>query len=324
MLAHLVLFLIFANALSLSDTCPETQGEPNMKIERTLRHLVRWGLYPLSWLWIIFALTGFMAMEVDERPAWILITLPLLLTYLVIELTLPMQKRWSMTWRTLLPDIAYIVSSGATLGVFSAGLALLTITISGEASGPARDWPLWLQVPVLFLGFEFMNYHIHRGMHELRGPLGSVLWRIHAAHHLPQRLYLLMHAVSHPLNAVLIQGCAIILPAWLMGYSPDAVLIFLVVNAFHGIISHFNVDLRLGWANYIFVGPEVHRYHHSANMDEARNYGATLTLWDQIFGTFTYQPGCAPQELGVSEEANLPAYQQIPAVMALPFRRSTP
>jgi sterol desaturase/sphingolipid hydroxylase (fatty acid hydroxylase superfamily) len=59
-------------------------------------------------------------------------------------------------------------------------------------------------------------------------------------------------------------------------------------------------------------------------MDEARNYGATLTLWDQIFGTFIYQPGRAPQELGVSEEANLPAYQQIPAVMALPFRRSTP
>ncbi|WP_165418153.1 sterol desaturase family protein [Rhizobium ruizarguesonis] len=56
-----------------------------------------------------------------------------------------------------------------------------------------------------------------------------------------------MHAVSHPFNAVLVQAFAIILPIWLMGYSPDTVLIFLVINAVHGIISHFNVDLRLGW-----------------------------------------------------------------------------
>ncbi|TAX54641.1 sterol desaturase family protein [Rhizobium leguminosarum] len=293
-----------------------------MAIENKIRRVIRWGLYPVSWIWVVCALNRFLAMGVDERPAWILITLPLLLTYLVIELTLPMQKRWSMTWRTLLPDLAYIVSSGATVALVSAGLAMLTITISSKTGGPARDWPIWIQLPVLFLVFEFMNYHIHRGMHELRGPLGRLLWRIHAAHHLPERLYLLMHAVSHPFNAVLVQAFAIILPIWLMGYSPDTVLIFLVIDAFHGIISHFNVDLRLGWANYIFVGPEVHRYHHSADVNEAKNYGATLTLWDQIFGTFVFHPGLAPQELGVSPDANLPPYQQIPSVLALPFRRS--
>ncbi|MGO7625604.1 sterol desaturase family protein [Rhizobium ruizarguesonis] len=127
---------------------------------------------------------------------------------------------------------------------------------------------------------------------------------------------MLMHAVSHPFNAVLVQAFAIILPIWLMGYSPDTVLIFLVINAVHGIISHFNVDLRLGWANYIFVGPEVHRYHHSAAVNEAKNYGATLTLWDQIFGTFGFHPGLAPQDLGVSPDANLPPISR--------FRQSWP
>lgn len=292
-----------------------------MAIENTLRRIVRWGLYPLSWVWVIYGLTRFLAMGVDQRPAWVLITLPLLLTYLVIELTLPMEKRWSMTWRTLLPDLAYIVSSGATVAVVSAGLAMLTITLSGRADGPAKDWPIWLQLPVLFLVFEFINYHIHRGMHELRGSAGRLLWHIHAAHHLPDRLYLLMHAVSHPLNAVFVQAIAIILPIWWMGYSPDAVLIFLVINAFHGIISHFNVDIRTGWANYIFIGPEVHRYHHSADISEAKNYGATLTIWDQLFGTFVFRPGLAPRDLGVSSNSNLPTYQQILAVIALPFRR---
>lgn len=292
---------------------------PNDTLPRRL--LRRW-LYPLSWLWIVIALSAFLRMDLDERPAWILITLPLLLSYLAIELIWPMQRRWSMSWRNLLPDVLYIVLSGGSLALLSAGLALVSITISGQAEGPARDWPLWLQVPVLILVFEFLNYWLHRAMHELRGPLGALLWHIHAAHHLPRGLYLLMHAVSHPLNAVLIQGVAIILPIWIMGYLPEAVLIFLVVNAFHGIISHFNVDLRMGWANYLFVGPELHRYHHSADVKEAQNYGATLSVWDQLFGTFVYRPGEAPAELGTAPGAGLPDYRQILAVLSLPFRRA--
>ncbi|WP_339767559.1 sterol desaturase family protein [uncultured Pseudosulfitobacter sp.] len=286
------------------------------------RRTVRWVLYPASWAWIVFGLWYFMQIDADERPAWVLITLPLLLTYLLLEIIMPMDRRWSMTWRNLLPDIAYIGLSGATVALISAGLALLSITLSAQSDGPARDWSLWIQVPVLFLIFEFLNYHIHRGMHELRGSIGRVLWHIHAAHHLPDRLYLLMHAVLHPFNAVFVQGIAIIAPIWVMGYQPEAVLIFLVINAFHGIISHFNVDLRLGWANYLFVGPEVHRYHHSAKTSEAKNYGATLTLWDQIFGTFVYRPGTAPVELGTGPDEKLPNYQSVFSVLVLPFRRN--
>ena len=284
------------------------------------RRTVRWVLYPASWAWIVFGLWYFMQIDADERPAWVLITLPLLLTYLLLEIIMPMDRRWSMTWRNLLPDIAYIGLSGATVALISAGL--LSITLSAQSDGPARDWSLWIQVPVLFLIFEFLNYHIHRGMHELRGSIGRVLWHIHAAHHLPDRLYLLMHAVLHPFNAVFVQGIAIIAPIWVMGYQPEAVLIFLVINAFHGIISHFNVDLRLGWANYLFVGPEVHRYHHSAKTSEAKNYGATLTLWDQIFGTFVYRPGTAPVELGTGPDEKLPNYQSVFSVLVLPFRRN--
>ena len=93
-----------------------------------------------------------------------------------------------------------------------------------------------------------------------------------------------------------------------------------MVNAFHGIISHFNVDLRMGWANYVFVGPELHRYHHSADMSEAKNYGATLTIWDQVFGTFLYRPGSAPRDLGIGTDGNLPEYRRVLAVLTLPFR----
>lgn len=283
-----------------------------------VRRAVRWGLYPVSWLWIVHGLRHFLRMDADARPAWFLITLPLLLVYLLLETVIPLERRWSMRWRNLVPDLSYIVLAGVTIGSLSSALAMVSISLSARIDGPARDWPLWLQVPVLFLVFEFMNYHIHRAMHALPGRPGRFLWRVHAAHHLPPRLYLLMHAVSHPLNAVLIQGLAIILPIWIMGYTPEAVLIFLVVNAFHGIISHFNVDMRMGWANYLFVGPELHRYHHSADKAEAMNYGAVLSLWDQLLGTFVYRPGRAPDKLGTDPADNLPEYGQIGKVLALP------
>ena len=284
------------------------------------RRIARSWLYPVSWLWIGTGLALFLRMDVDARPAWFLITLPLLLTYLVVEWVIPMDRRWSASWRNLMPDIAYIVLAGASIALLSAALAMISITLAGRVDGPARDWPLVLQVPVLFLVFEFMNYHLHRAMHELPGAPGRFLWRVHAAHHLPRRLYLLMHAVSHPLNAVIIQAMAIILPIWIMGYRADAVLIFLVVNAFHGIISHFNIDLRMGWANYLFVGPELHRYHHSAAGAEAKNYGAVLSVWDQLFGTFVYRPGEAPEELGTDPRDALPDYRRIGDVLTLPFR----
>ena len=130
-----------------------------------------------------------------------------------------------------------------------------------------------------------------------------------------------MHAVGHPLNTMIIQALAIILPIWIMGYTPEAVLVFLVVNAFHGIISHFNADMRMGWANYLFIGPELHRYHHSADVTEAMNYGATLSVWDQLFGTFVYRPEKRPSELGTDPQAALPDYRQVFTVLSLPFRR---
>jgi len=291
-----------------------------MPSEMQIRRFVRRSLYPLSWLWIILGLYGLLQIDADARPAWIIITAPLLILYLVLEITLPLDRRWSMSWRSLPVDVFYIALAGASIAVVTTLLAMISITLAGWSGGPARDWPLWVQVPVLFIGFEFMNYHIHRAMHEMRGSLGKLLWRVHAAHHLPEGLYLLMHAVSHPLNAIVIQGLAIILPIWVMGYTPEAVLIFLVVNGFHGIISHFNVDVAMGWANYVFVGPELHRYHHSADVDEAKNFGATLSIFDQLFGTFVYRPDRLPAALGVSPDAGMPSYRRVLSVLALPVR----
>lgn len=283
------------------------------------RRLLRWGLYPLSWAVILFSFHLLHTTAIDPRQLWGMTILGLGLTYLLIEFLWPYEARWSMTWRSFLADLRFAIPNTGFVAGLSALLALASITISGNHPGPATGWPEAVQLAACLLIFEAINYALHRAMHQAPGLFGRVLWRVHAAHHLPPRLYLVMHAVFHPINGIIIQGAAIILPIWAMGYNQNVVTMFLLINGMHGLISHFNVDLRLGWANYLFVGPETHRYHHAADVTEALNFGNTLTIYDQLFGTFVYRPGVPPATLGVADPT-LPAYERTFAVLALPFK----
>jgi sterol desaturase/sphingolipid hydroxylase (fatty acid hydroxylase superfamily) len=292
---------------------------PNFTPDSLIRRIVRWGLYPASWAALLFGFHRIIGWGHDPRMVWGQTVGALAAVYLVTEITLPYQARWAMTWASLYADLKFVIFNAASVAAISASLALMTITIAGDHPGPATGWPIPAQLAACFLIFEAVNYTLHRAMHRLRGPVGRFLWRSHAAHHLPPRLYLVMHAVFHPVNAVLIQGVAITLPIWAMGYGPVPVAMFLMINGMHGLISHFNVDVRAGWANYLFVGTELHRYHHSADVTEAGNFGATLSVFDQLFSTFVYRPGVPPAELGTDPASGLPRYERFGAVMALPF-----
>ena len=292
-------------------------------IETTARQIVRWGLYPAAWAALLFGFYRITVWGEEPRMVWAQTTGPMLPVFLVIEILLPYEQRWAMTFKSFVSDLKFALSNGATIAALSAVLAWFTITTAGDHAGPATGWPVWGQVVAALLIFEAINYTLHRAMHQMGGPLGWFLWRSHAAHHLPPRLYLVMHAVFHPVNAVIIQTLAIVLPVWAMGYGPQATAIFLMINGMTGLISHFNVDVRAGWFNHVFITTETHRYHHAAAVADAGNFGATLSIFDQMFGTFVYRPGVAPAELGVDAAAGLPAYERFGAVMALPFHRGS-
>ena len=287
-----------------------------------IRRVVRWGLYPASWALLLFGFHRITGWGQNPTQVWLQTTGILVPLYLLIEVMLPYQTRWKMTWASFWADLRFIVVNGAAGAAVSLALGWLTIGTAGRADGLASGWPVWGQVLACLLIFEAINYHLHRAMHQMPGPVGQFLWRSHAAHHLPPRLYLVMHAVFHPINGMLVQALCLVVPIWAMGYGPQAVAIFFMINGMHGLISHFNVDMRMGWLSYVFVGTETHRYHHSAEVSEAGNYGNTLAIYDVIFGTFVYRPGVPPEALGVAESAGLPRYERVLAVLALPFSRS--
>jgi sterol desaturase/sphingolipid hydroxylase (fatty acid hydroxylase superfamily) len=283
--------------------------------------ILRWGLYPASWAVLLFGFHRINGWHEPPRLVWAQSTGALVPVYLLAELFFPYQRRWAMTWASFLADLKYVVVNGLAGALVSATLAAFAITTAGDHPGPATNWPIAAQLAACLFIFETVNYALHRAMHQMGGPLGRFLWLSHAAHHLPPRLYLVMHAVFHPINGVLIQALAIVLPIWVMGYRPEVVAMFFMINGMHGLISHFNIDLRMGWLSYVFAGTETHRYHHSASPEDAGNFGATLMIYDLLFGTFVYRPGVPPAALGTNPAAHLPAYETVLPVLALPFRR---
>ncbi len=214
-----------------------------------------------------------------------------------------------------------MVGGGLYLGKFLAGW--LAIGMAERSTGALSHSPLVLQVVAIMLTYEFFQYWLHRISHEARGPVGRFLWRTHVQHHLPQRVYLLMHPVSHPINFAMVLAInALVIRV--LGTGQDAVFLFNVLLGLQGLVSHFNVDIRTGPLNYLFIGTELHRVHHSAAPEDAGNYGVLTPFWDLIFGTFRYRPNQVPAGLGVYEPARYPTSNQLLATLLLPFKPKPP
>jgi len=299
------------------------QGEIfSANVNANIRSVVRYGLYPFLLVatlgFALWAITS--GKELSSAFAWVMgARFAFLLGF---EFMLPMKPEWRMSWRSFGRDLLYIVMNGGVSAIARWLIVFFAITSAEKNSGWLSDAPIVFGLIATALTFEFFQYWLHRLSHEAKGPIGSFLWRIHVAHHLPDRVYLLMHPVMHPFNMLasfpIIQGVLL-----LIGASPEAIFLFSALMSLQGLISHFNVEIHAGPLNYFLVGTELHRDHHSADPHESKNYGVVTPFWDLVFGTFHYRPGHAPARLGVERPADYPDSAAIHKVMMLPFYSST-
>lgn len=288
-----------------------------------MRTFARYWLYPLLWLWMVLCVS-WAAIHPEQMTTALAakgaVTVGLLLLF---EWLTPLDPRWGMTVRHLFRrDLPLILINGLVMAGFNYLLVFLAIATASTADGPMAGQPLWQQVIVGLLAFETLQYTVHRFMHLDTGPVLRFLWRCHAIHHLPGQLYVVMHGVFHPLNALFVKVLVQLTPVWIFGFDSLAVMIYGSIMALHGTVSHLNVDMRLGPLNYVFVGPELHRYHHSANAAEAVNYGGVVPWFDLAFGTFLYRPDDQPDSLGLREADGYPGQNAPLAALWFPFRTS--
>ena len=190
---------------------------------------------------------------------------------------------------------------------------LMRISINGFIAGGVIEWlhftmpgflpellkkkPVWLQTLVLLLVLDFIFYVNHRLKH--RWPYW---WRLHETHHSSDSLDFLSAARFHVLEKI-IDRMIYILPIAVFDVSMTTLVIWASVDAFFGMFSHSNLRWRMGPLKYIFMCPEMHRWHHVKDARQSRcNFGNNFSIFDWIFGT-AYISDKEPADFGIRDTA---------------------
>ena len=204
--------------------------------------------------------------------------------------------------RGFITDGMYVVVNIILRILFTNTLAVVLTDVGrqvlpGQAIGVLADQPVWLQAVSIIVVLDFFFYWMHRLKH--RWPWW---WRLHETHHSSQDLDWFSSVRFHPVEKIL-DRLIYLLPLLFLGVSEDALLILATVDALVASFSHANVSLRIGPLIYVFVGPEMHRWHHSTDADKQDcNFGNNLSIFDWLFGTADV-PDEAPTAFGLEDEA---------------------
>lgn len=166
----------------------------------------------------------------------------------------------------------------------------------GEFLNWRATWPaVGAFTLVAFIWDDLLRFLHHAWMH--RSPF---LWRFHQTHHSARVLTPITLYRAHPLEIALATirnglslgvATGLFLFIFTADFSP---LTFLGINAFGFVFNllgsnlrHSHIDLSFGFLEKVFISPKQHQVHHSSNPEHyEKNYGVSLSIWDQILGSY--------------------------------------
>ena len=136
-----------------------------------------------------------------------------------------------------------------------------------------------------FLLLDFLQYAMHRCQHAV-----PFLWRLHALHHSDPDVDVTTSVRHHPIEYLIATAVY-----WL---AVLAIGIPVIVVMSHGLavfaaaaITHGNISVP-EWLERLLrpvvITLDLHLVHHSIEFARQNwNYGAVLSIWDRLFGTYT-------------------------------------
>ena len=138
---------------------------------------------------------------------------------------------------------------------------------------------------ISFLVLDFFGgWLVHITQHKIFN-----LWRFHIVHHADTNVDVTTGLRHHPIESVL-RGIFFFMGILLSGAPMFAVMIFQTLLVLSTAFTHANICLprKLDAAlSYVFVSPNMHKVHHHYMQPYTdSNYGAVLSIWDRLFGTF--------------------------------------
>lgn len=170
-------------------------------------------------------------------------------------------------------------------------LAIIIIRISDWCKQEQFGIVHWLNagigwtIVISFLVLDFFGgWLVHIVQHKV-----PVLWRFHVIHHADNNVDVTTGLRHHPIESVL-RGVFFFMGIVVSGAPMYAVMIFQTILVFAVAFTHANINLP-AWLDktlsFVFVSPNMHKVHHHWQQPYTdSNYGAVLSIWDRILGTF--------------------------------------
>ena len=162
---------------------------------------------------------------------------------------------------------------------------------------------------------DLTQYWVHRAFHQV-----PLLWRFHRVHHSVEVMDWLAGSRLHILDVLLTRSISLI-PMVLLGFSPEAINIYLPILALQSVFIHCNLQFELAKLQKIVTTPKFHHWHHTSDAGCVdRNFAISLPVLDLLFGTYYSPPGEWPKQYGCTGPKIRPNYF---AHLIAPFRSSS-
>lgn len=175
--------------------------------------------------------------------------------------------------------------------VIHTGFAVLIVLLSDAAKENGSGLVNWFGMNIImtilatFLVLDFFGgWLVHIVQHKTK-----FLWRFHVIHHSDNNVDVTTGLRHHPVESVL-RGVFFLAGVVVAGAPMYAVMIFQTLLVLATQFTHANISLP-AWldrpVSYVIVSPNMHKVHHHWQQPYTdSNYGAVLSIWDRMFGTF--------------------------------------
>jgi len=174
-------------------------------------------------------------------------------------------------------------------------LAIIIIKLSDWCLNNHIGLVYWFNASIIgtiiisFLVLDFFGgWLVHIIEHKV-----PVLWRFHIVHHADNNVDVTTGLRHHPIESI-IRGCFFFAGIIVSGAPMYAVMIFQTILVLATAFTHANIKLPLWldkFLSFVLVSPNMHKVHHHWKQPYTdSNYGAVLSIWDRLLGTFTHLP----------------------------------
>lgn len=149
------------------------------------------------------------------------------------------------------------------------------------------DFPIWAELLIAVAVLDFTaQYFVHYLLHKV-----SWMWRFHMIHHSDTHVDVTTATRHHPGDYLMREIFALVAIV-ILGVPLAFYIFYRILTVFFTYFSHANfympvaIDKAL---SYIIVTPNMHKFHHHFERPWTdTNFGNIFSVWDRLFGTFTY------------------------------------